>query len=148
VPKITDTEEVTGSNQRRRPLRVRPGESPYLVSCQSKISKCHPERLTGIYRAQELLTQLDWEPLLCPGSAECFLSLGVRSPARCAAAAGMPACGCAVCRSLSHAGEGSETIARCTMRPFLAPRRARPATITRSKLYSTVRTRIGLCWTA
>jgi hypothetical protein len=55
--------DSTGSGQSGlqccRPSLVGFGQSPHLVSCQSKISDCPPERLTSVDRIQKLLTQLD-----------------------------------------------------------------------------------------
>jgi hypothetical protein len=89
--KVVPTGSRQSGLQRRRPLFVGPGQAPHLIRRQSKISKCRPERFTGIDRAQELLTQPDWEPLPRSRSAECPLSLCVRRPALRAAAACVPA---------------------------------------------------------
>lgn len=48
-----------GGIKRCRPLVVSFGQSPYLVTCQSKLLKCRPEWLNGVDRIEELLAQLD-----------------------------------------------------------------------------------------
>jgi hypothetical protein len=45
--------------KRCRPLVVSFGQSPYLVTYQSKLLKCRPEWLNGVDRIEELLAQLD-----------------------------------------------------------------------------------------
>ena len=72
--------------QRCGPLLIGPGEPPHLVRGQTWITEHRAERLPAADRVQELLTHLDREPLLRPGSSTSPLVVGVCLVAEVAAA--------------------------------------------------------------
>jgi hypothetical protein len=72
--------------------------NPDLVRRQAEVAEHRPEWLAGIDGLEELLAHLHWQPALRSGSAEFSLCVAVCLAAECAAAPGVPACGCAVLR--------------------------------------------------
>src|SRR3954453_18522998 len=76
--------------QRCRPLIIGPGEPPYLIGRQSKITKHMPERLAGINGGQELLPHLYREPVQCSRSPVTPQGVVVRLAALPAAASVRP----------------------------------------------------------
>jgi hypothetical protein len=87
---------VVGGAQLSAPIALLRHPDPLMTAAFAA-----KERSAGIDRIQELLPRLSRQPLLRLGSAERPLCLAVRTPAQCAAAAGVPARRCAVPR-LSH----------------------------------------------
>jgi hypothetical protein len=87
-----------GGFKRLRPLVFGLGEPPDLVMRQAEVAEHRREWLAGIDGLEELLAHLHWQPALRSGSAEFSLCVAVCLAAECAAAPGVPACGCAVLR--------------------------------------------------
>ena len=87
--------DSTGSSQGglkcAGPLLVGPGETEYLVRCQSEVAERRPELLPGVDRLQKLVSHLERETGLCFSPAPLSGGVALQPSALGATAACVPA---------------------------------------------------------